>query len=800
MQISDLNPLNWHARRALQRAVNLLQRAVTPRVATDAERVRGAAEVKAAAWQAAQPQTGTPRPPGPREINRRSAGNPPPSIDGAGYNHLAWSFLDPDPVQQRLWASEEAKYGRVTTAYGPTPQAYSSQASVGLTIERLAIINQEASRDGYLTHKADLDFEIAQKWGHQKTAHRQRVAAVFRSPLQLRPRNKTNLGRFVCAFVRGVLDDIPGFIKAEEDLLGAGRSGYSGQEVVWKTPRTRRVTVGRKTYTIQEAKGVESLEWVHTRDFRWDPIKRRMLLDAGGARYINPFSNPDGSPTRKLILHGGDGEGDPHQRGYAYATDLLYMLSFQSLSRWAVALEFFGVATPYMQYEGDGHVDDNDVADAITFLTALGRGQPAVLHKKFGKVDITPTPTGIDARGQHAAILGYLNSECSKCVAGQTLTMEIGGSGSYAAANVQGDSKEEVQVIDARLEADTQTHQTVRFIVEENAVQLARAYGCTPAAVLAEIPVAYRVVDRRMDPKDRLAVFIGSSTPRDKGGLGLEIEPDQIAEELNLRLVDAEPEDEIAGSPSKEDQHILAMPNGTDLPDLELTATDLATIVTVNEARKAKGLAPLEEDGDLTIAEFKAKHSTVVADAAAAEQGKDSRDEGSPVKRSLLDEDPHVMVALYPPIELARELALPGGEDPEELHVTLAYLGRRASVGDLELLRRALAVVARQPVLAGRVGGIGIFPPSESSKGRAVAWVPVDVPGLVELRQEVIRALGSAGEEPASSHGYTPHITLEYLAPGALPPRPLDAHPVEFSEIWLVCGEERYSIRLGGDS
>lgn len=55
---------------------------------------------------------------------------------------------------------------------------------------------------------------------------------------------------------------------------------------------------------------------------------------------------------------------------------------------------------------------------------------------------------------------------------------------------------------------------------------------------------------------------------------------------------------------------------------VQLTPTDVGIITTVNEARAAQGLGPLAgPDGDLTIAEFKAKHTEVVAQAANAEAG-----------------------------------------------------------------------------------------------------------------------------------------------------------------------------------
>lgn len=54
---------------------------------------------------------------------------------------------------------------------------------------------------------------------------------------------------------------------------------------------------------------------------------------------------------------------------------------------------------------------------------------------------------------------------------------------------------------------------------------------------------------------------------------------------------------------------------------LTLTATDMATVVTVDEARRNAGLGPAAADGDLTIAEYKAKHSGSIAEAAAADAG-----------------------------------------------------------------------------------------------------------------------------------------------------------------------------------
>lgn len=483
---------------------------------------------------------------------RSARGESPPAVAGAGWVGTLDPILRTDAEQQALFGSEAAKYGRATTAAGMTPQAWATQSGVDITLERIAEIHREVDTQGFLYRKADLDFAILRKDSHLKTQQRARAAAVYRSKLQLRPADASPLARAVCGFVRTVIDQIDGFSGAEEAMLLAAAYGYSGLEVVWRRPRDLAVRVGKRTVTVRGARGIASLEWVHPRDFRWSPIRRKMLLDMGGTRLVDPFRNDDGSPTHKLILHTGDAGPDPHQSGYMFAAEPLHMLKHQSVGRWAVTLELLGIQTPYMQLESadsDGNISDEDFAAAQAFLGTLGRGRPALLDKKLGKVELTPAPQGVDARGQHMAFAGFVNSEMSKLVMGQTLSAEAGGAGSYALANVQADSKEDVWIIDAQRVSDTHSAQTVRYIVECNAYALARAFGASPEQICAVAPRAFRALDRRIDPVARLGIFVTA-----KKELLLNIDPQQVAEELNLRLLDDGQAEEIELPESQPEQ------------------------------------------------------------------------------------------------------------------------------------------------------------------------------------------------------------------------------------------------------
>jgi len=493
-----------------------------------------------------------------------AGGQAPPVVPGAGWSPGLDPVLRDDAEQQRIWGSVEAKYGRASTTYGITPQAYPTFSSTELTLERIAQIHHEADAQGFLHRKADMDFYVNRSSSQIQMAHRQRIAPLYRSRLEVAPADRSPLAWAVAAFVRKVFDRIPALQKAEEDLSSAAAHGYSGLEVVYSTPQDLPVAVStRRTVSVRGVRGVASLEWVHPRAFRWHPIKRFMAMDAGGGRFINPFENPDKSPTRKLIFHATSGQGDPHQRGYDWAATPLVMLGKQSLSRWAVMLEFFGISTPYMVWGEEGDAGQEDISAALAFLAAVGQGRPAFLPKKLaGGLKFTETPTGVDARGQHAAILGYVAAELSKLVMSQTLSAEAGGSGSYALANVQGDSKEEVQVIDATLESDTMTHQLVVFIVEENLPQLCRAFSASPDQIRAVFPRAYRAVDRRMDPTARLKLYLDYEGQGGGAGTGTysstsapapsgrrRVDWDRVAAELAIPLLQDEPGQDVEPQP-----------------------------------------------------------------------------------------------------------------------------------------------------------------------------------------------------------------------------------------------------------
>ncbi|MGW0486177.1 2'-5' RNA ligase family protein [Nonomuraea sp. NPDC003214] len=181
--------------------------------------------------------------------------------------------------------------------------------------------------------------------------------------------------------------------------------------------------------------------------------------------------------------------------------------------------------------------------------------------------------------------------------------------------------------------------------------------------------------------------------------------------------------------------------------------------------------------------EVEAKASPTAGEAGVGEEWADLDDGGAELGQAL-----GTMIALMIPPAIAQQLAVDGGLPPEELHITLAYLGKGVDEATLDAARTAVAAVAASGVpLRGTLGGLGAFPAGEDG---TPVFVPVDVPGLEVLRQRLVDALTAAGVFYAADHGYTPHVTLRYAAEGDALPEPVAPVPVEFGEVVVAVDDE----------
>lgn len=166
------------------------------------------------------------------------------------------------------------------------------------------------------------------------------------------------------------------------------------------------------------------------------------------------------------------------------------------------------------------------------------------------------------------------------------------------------------------------------------------------------------------------------------------------------------------------------------------------------------------------------------------------------VRREDSPEPEGIMVALVPPRSVVESLVVEGGETPDNIHLTLSFLGkvsqyRRKHLDDLVEVVRAWAEL--QHPLPCRTQGAGTF----VNPGSHVLWASVDCPGLHRIQVSLEDFLRKHGYKPSEQHGFQPHLTLAY-----------ERHHVRFlpkitptawisSEVWVVVGGRWESVPLG---
>lgn len=217
----------------------------------------------------------------------------------------------------------------------------------------------------------------------------------------------------------------------------------------------------------------------------------------------------------------------------------------------------------------------------------------------IGSYDFKWLETTDGSYGVFQQLISQCNAEITLSVLGQNLTSEV-KEGSFAAARVHADVRQAI------LEADG------RAITETIYTQIARPFAAlnfgdpdlAPRSNFDIIPYE----DNKANADTFAQFAIAVSTLKSAGLVVTDI--NELARQFGLSLTSGK----IEGAISKEQSRDL------------ITPTDLAAVVTVNEARANKGFPPMP-DGELTVAQYKAQ-----AEAQGQAEGEDLGGEGDETK------------------------------------------------------------------------------------------------------------------------------------------------------------------------
>jgi 2'-5' RNA ligase len=160
-----------------------------------------------------------------------------------------------------------------------------------------------------------------------------------------------------------------------------------------------------------------------------------------------------------------------------------------------------------------------------------------------------------------------------------------------------------------------------------------------------------------------------------------------------------------------------------------------------------------------------------------------------------------VMVAMPIPPAVAAQLG-PRQTPPDAMHVTLAYLGK-VDVVSPDAVQKALEITrdvagSFRPMKA-NLGGYGRFMASESSDGKDVLYASYDAPMLNDFRQALLQEFRASGIPlKGLAHGFTPHVTTDYLDRGQqIDPPTIPSEVFDATMVCLYVGDMRIEIPFG---
>lgn len=170
---------------------------------------------------------------------------------------------------------------------------------------------------------------------------------------------------------------------------------------------------------------------------------------------------------------------------------------------------------------------------------------------------------------------------------------------------------------------------------------------------------------------------------------------------------------------------------------------------------------------------------------------------------------PHTgaMVALIPTAEDAERLAVEGGEPVEQLHVTLAYLGKADQIPDRarqQVIGEVMRAVAGLPPLTVDAFAVSAFNPSNPDRETCVV-LTLSGDGLADAKALVGAAVmhaqhGEVGFVTPEQHTpWLPHITLEYTDDLTKVVEYADrTGPITFDRVRVVFGGDATDLPLTG--
>ena len=317
---------------------------------------------------------------------------------------------------------------------------YSSYPSHGLTPERLARILKEADQ-GDIYRQAELFEEIEEKDPHLFSVMQTRKNTVLGLDWEIIAYSDDKRDQDIAAFVGDILYNLQDFEDAMLDLLDAIGKGFSVCEILWDI-------VGGKALPVD-------LVWRHQKKFRYDDLEKLRLLTEE-----NLSTGIEIPPNKFVINTYRARSGSPARAGVYRVCVWMYMFKNFTVKDWIAFAEIYGMPIRLGKYEQGTDKEDKDAL--LQAVMQIGSDAAGIISKNT-EIEF------VQAIKQDGEVFKHLsqfcNTEISKAVLGQTMTSDIGNSGSYAASKTHAEVRQDILESDCKALSKTIRRDLIRPLV-----------------------------------------------------------------------------------------------------------------------------------------------------------------------------------------------------------------------------------------------------------------------------------------------------------------------------------------------
>lgn len=337
----------------------------------------------------------------------------------------------------------------------PAVDKYSTYPSNGLTPEKLAVILREADQ-GDVYRMMELYEEMEEKDAHLFSLLQTRKNAVIGLDFEILPFSDDPMDKETAQLVQEIIYSVDRLEDLFLDLLDAIGKGFAISHIDWRR-------IGGRTY-------IEQISRIH---------QKRISFDESDRMLVSTVDHPMGIPLQKkqfIFHHYKARSGHPARAGVLRTVSWVYLFKNYALKDWVVFAESYGMPMRVGTYGQNATPADIETLERA--IMDLGSAYGVAISENT-KIDLKEAIKGGNAT-VYETLLRFCNAEMSKAVLGQTLTSEVGSSGSYAASQTHAGVRQDILEADCKALAQTLLHYLIRPIVINNFVDYPKRLGRLP--------------------------------------------------------------------------------------------------------------------------------------------------------------------------------------------------------------------------------------------------------------------------------------------------------------------------------